>query len=259
VPAGGADELSIGPPRAFGSGGPWQQAAISENGEVFAAFHDDHLHTFEAEGTRMMARTAVCGSQSQFRRLSLSPDGQMLATGGHHDAVVRIWDSRTGALIKELADPEWSPEGSPCPAFDPNGRSLVTTCWWSYRVWETNSWTPGVRVSRSDLGLMAISHRSGMIALRDGQTSIQLRDVQSGELLATLQSPLRDHITELAFSPDDTQLAVTHWGTRELLVWDLRLIREQLAKMGLDWNRPPYPPAAEKTESKFTSITVQER
>ena len=25
-------------------------------------------------------------------------------------------------------------------------------------------------------------------------------------------------------------------------VWDLRLIREQLAKMGLDWDMPSYPP-----------------
>jgi hypothetical protein len=105
---------------------------------------------------------------------------------------------------------------------------------------------------------MAISHRSGLIALREGQASIHLRDLGSGELLATLQSPLRDHITDLIFSPDDTQLAVIHWGTRELLVWDLRLICEQLAKMGLDWNRPPYPPATEKTESKFSSITVHE-
>lgn len=103
---------------------------------------------------------------------------------------------------------------------------------------------------------MSISHRSGLIALRDGQTSIQLRDLACGEVVATLKSPLRDHVTDLAFSPDDTQLAVIHWGTRELLVWDLRLIREQLAKMGLDWNRPPYPPMADKTETRFTRVTV---
>ncbi len=254
--ASGSGELSIGPPSAVGSAGPWQQAAISENGQVFAAFHGDHIRIFEAEGMRTMARTALCGSEGQFRRLSFSPDGQRLATGGHHDTVVRIWDSRTGALIKELADPEWIPDGSPCPAYEPNGRSLVITCWGSYRVWETNSWTPGVRVPRSDLGLIAISHRSGLMALRDGQTSIQLRDLATGEVLATLKSTLRDHVTGFAFSPDDTQLAVIHWGTRELLVWDLRLIRQQLAKMGLDWKRPPYPPEADKPQFKSTKVTV---
>src|SRR5436190_1344753 len=92
--------------------------------------------------------------------------------------------------------------------------------------------------------------------VRYGQSSIQLQDLANGEVLTTLQSPVPSHVISLAFSPDDAQLAVTHRLTRELLVWDLRLIREQLAKMGLDWNRPPYPPVADKAEFKFTSITV---
>jgi len=91
----------------------------------------------------------------------------------------------------------------------------------------------------------------GWVAMRHGEASIQLRDVANGELLATLQSPLPDPVLTLAFSPDDTQLAVTHSGTRELLVWDLRLIREELVKMGLDWARPPYPPAAGPPASPF--------
>jgi len=254
--AGGTGELSIGPPRAVGSAGAWQQATISENGQVFAAFHGDHVSIFEAVGMRKIASTGLCGYRDQFRRLSFSSDGQMLATAGHHDTVVKIWDSLTGALIKELADPEWSRDDGLCPVFGPNGRSLVIACAGSYRVWETNSWTPGERVPRSDLALMAISHRSELMAVREGQTSIQLVALSTREVLATLKSPLRDHVTELAFSPDDTQLAVTHWGTRDLLVWDLRLIRQQLAKMGLDWNRPPYPPEADKTEFKVTKVTV---
>src|SRR6266568_2467796 len=256
--AGEAGEVSIGPPEAVGSAGAWQQAGLSENGQVFAAFHGDHVRTFDAEGMREMAHTAACGKPDQFRVLSVSPDGQRLATGGHHDTVVKIWDSRTGALIKELADAEWIPDGSPCPAFEPNGRSLIITYYWNYRVWETNSWTPGLRVPRSgpDVVAMALSHRGGLVAMRSGQTSIQLRDLATGEVLATLQSPIRYHVIALAFSPDDTQLAVVHWGTRELLVWDLRLLREELAKMGMDWARPPFPPEADKSQFKFTNVTV---
>jgi hypothetical protein len=103
---------------------------------------------------------------------------------------------------------------------------------------------------------MDSSHRGGLVAMRAGQTSIQLIDVPRGEVLATLQSPIRSHIVWLAFSPDDSQLAVIHWGTRELLVWDLRLIRQQLAKMGLDWNRPLYPPEADNPQFKSTRVTV---
>jgi len=256
--AGGAGEVTIGPPAAVGSAGKWQQASVSENGEVFAAFHGDRICIFEAEGLREVARTVVCGREGQFRVLSVSPDGHRLATGGHHDTVVKIWDSSTGALVKELADPEWIPEGSPCPLFEPNGRSLLIALSQNYRVWETNSWTPGVRMPRSspDVVVMAMSHQGGIVAMRSGQTSIQLMDVATGAVLATLQSPIRSHVVRVAFSPDDTQLAVTHWGTRELLVWDLRLLRQELAKMGMDWARPPFPPDENLAPLKSNRITV---
>jgi len=74
-----------------------------------------------------------------------------------------------------------------------------------------------------------------------GGTAIQLRDLVSGGVLAVLRAPFSDFDHELAFSPDDTQLAVAHNATRELVVLDLRLLREELAKMGMDWERPPYP------------------
>jgi hypothetical protein len=32
-------------------------------------------------------------------------------------------------------------------------------------------------------------------------------------------------------------------GDHAILLWDLRLLRRQLRTLGLDWERPPYPPA----------------
>jgi hypothetical protein len=129
--------------------------------------------------------------------------------------------------------------------FEPNGGGLIIAGGLSYRSWNTNSWNPGPRLARAGLPIMALSNRGGLAAMCDeGQTSIQLRDIATGETVATLQSPVPKHLTALAFSPDDTQIAVAHWGTRELVVWDLRLLREELKQMGLDWTRPPYPPAA---------------
>ena len=45
------------------------------------------------------------------------------------------------------------------------------------------------------------------------------------------------------FSPDGDRLAVATNGDHVQL-WDLRLIRQQLAAMGLDWDQPPDPTAA---------------
>jgi tetratricopeptide (TPR) repeat protein len=45
-------------------------------------------------------------------------------------------------------------------------------------------------------------------------------------------------------SPDGTQLIVTTNTSHCVHVWDLRLIRERLREMHLDWDLPPYPPAS---------------
>src|SRR5262249_36020236 len=48
------------------------------------------------------------------------------------------------------------------------------------------------------------------------------------------------------FSPDGTRLIGAHSSgkAKGVCVWDLQLIRGHLAEMGLDWDAPPYPPAA---------------
>jgi tetratricopeptide (TPR) repeat protein len=44
------------------------------------------------------------------------------------------------------------------------------------------------------------------------------------------------------FSPDGSQLVTYDGRDGSFQVWDLRLIRQELAEMGLDWDLPPYPP-----------------
>jgi hypothetical protein len=44
-------------------------------------------------------------------------------------------------------------------------------------------------------------------------------------------------------SSDGTQLVASNDDSQSIHVWDLRAIREQLAKIRLDWDLPPYPPA----------------
>jgi WD40 repeat protein len=48
---------------------------------------------------------------------------------------------------------------------------------------------------------------------------------------------------QFQFSPDGSQLAAAQ-ANKQVQLWDLRLIRQELAQMNLDWDMPPYPPAA---------------
>ncbi len=73
----------------------------------------------------------------------------------------------------------------------------------------------------------------------DGQNAV-LAEARDGRQLATLQSPEPENVLALAFSPDCTRLAASK-GNSRIEIWDLALIRRELAAMGLDWDAPPYP------------------
>jgi len=70
-------------------------------------------------------------------------------------------------------------------------------------------------------------------------------DPATGQEFATLQPREQQIISALAWSPDGSKLAV-NTSTQFIQLWDLRLIRSELATMGLDWELPPYPPISNK-------------
>jgi len=91
-------------------------------------------------------------------------------------------------------------------------------------------------------------------ALRDKQT-IQVCEACSGRLLAALQAPDAGRIAALRFSPDSTQLAALE-ANAQVQLWDLRLIRQQLKQMQLDWDLPSYPgPDASSSAAPLTLET----
>jgi hypothetical protein len=79
------------------------------------------------------------------------------------------------------------------------------------------------------------------LALETGQGVVRLVDPDTGREYARLEDPNQDRCRGYpAFSPDGTKLIVIG-ETQSLHVWDLRAIREELAKLDLDWDAPPYP------------------
>jgi tetratricopeptide (TPR) repeat protein len=66
-----------------------------------------------------------------------------------------------------------------------------------------------------------------------------LLDVATGRTLAKLEDPHRDRPGWLSFTPDGSRFVIVSTFGKSIHVWDLRLIREQLATMGLDWETSP--------------------
>ena len=87
---------------------------------------------------------------------------------------------------------------------------------------------------------MALSDDSATVALALSRDTVRLIEAVSGRELATLEAPEAHDIYWLRFSPDGSRLAVLY-RDGPVHVWDLRLIRDQLVEMKLDWELPPLP------------------
>lgn len=79
------------------------------------------------------------------------------------------------------------------------------------------------------------------MAVRRSVRQITLIHPATGRELATLEPLFPSPVDELSLSPGGTRL-VARTRTGLACVWDLRLIRRQLAAKGLDWNLPSYSP-----------------
>jgi WD40 repeat protein len=166
------------------------------------------------------------------RYIAVSPDGRHVATGSHSDAGVVIWDALTGKLVQTL--PAMSARAAKVE-FSSNGRWLAAS---DGGLWETVSWTLARRFDPC-FGI-AFSPDSKILAMKDHLGVASLVDPETGRVYARLEDPHADRAECLCFSPSGKQLIATRTDSSTVQMWDLRVIREELARIGLDWDLPPY-------------------
>jgi WD40 repeat protein len=248
-PSTNAGEICFGPPEAIGPGRSNGLVRSSADGKLIAAVCRDHCHVFDAVSRAELAQT---GYQRGMTYPTFSPDGQWLATGVLDQKGVRIWQARTGRLARELPT-----DGSWDVLFSPDGRWLVAGARTECCLWDVGSWTLRLRAARASLAAamvkMAFSPDGRILALTPTPNSVRLLDLATDRELATLETPGLASISWLAFTPDGAQL-VGSGGTHSIHVWDLRLLRQKLAAMDLDWKQPSFPPAAPQADVERVTV-----
>jgi tetratricopeptide (TPR) repeat protein len=90
----------------------------------------------------------------------------------------------------------------------------------------------------------AFSPDSRLLAVNDVFGALRLLEVPTAREVARLTAPEPAWYQPHAFTPDGTRLIAVNIRMTEFYVWDLRLIRQQLKDLGMDWEWPAFPPAA---------------
>ena len=195
--------LRIGPPRTVDLPFIPISADVRQDGRAVAV-------ASERSGTALVVDLATeavrctLAPHPILNRAVLSPDGRWVATSGWHTPSVKVWDARTGAMVKEL------PLGIMNTAFfSPDGRTLVTSRGDEYRFWDVASWRPARRLPweiPSYPGWVAFSPDRKLLALELSPAVIHLVDAATGRTLAKLEDPRSDRAQWLGFTPDGARL-----------------------------------------------------
>ncbi len=189
--------------------------------------------------------------------VAVSPDTERLATSGWHSDRVKVWDGRSGKLIKDLEVGSIS-----AVFFTPDNRELIVARGAEFTFYDLNSLEVSRRMPR-EIGLypghVAFTADGKLMALEMAPGLIHLKEITSGRTVAKLEDPNGDHSTWMSFTPDGTQLIVAARYAGAIHRWDLRAIRARLKTMGLDWDWPEFsaPPSETSFSKNHRPLRVQ--
>ncbi len=181
------------------------------------------------DGRPEKARTIASGEQ--MTGLSLSPDGRWAASATLPATDVRLWDAQTGKSIGLLGMP-----GATLNRFTPDGRWLVVRGPKEFRLWAVGAWTRGpswpVPSGSRAIARISFSPDGRILALPQTTTQFQFIDTRNFTEALSLAVPLQIH--DVVWSHDSRRFYLLAADNR-VLECDLAALRQELAKLGLDW------------------------
>jgi serine/threonine protein kinase/WD40 repeat protein len=245
----GASAYRLGKPRPFFDAPDLQGASLSADGRHLAVTQLTSNQAFIFDLQDPAAKVVLAGHR-WVNRIALSPDGQWVATASWHNPLVKIWDARSGDLVRTITEPTRT-----LATFSPDGRWLATSSS-EYQLWEVAAWQPKSPPKAGDGNTFTAFSPDGRMMARADRHKIQLLETITEKPLATLEAPGTIVLQNCQFSPDGSQLAVVQFD-QQVQLWDLRLIRQELAEMHLDWDRPPYPPANKMAAAGPVTLEIE--
>lgn len=223
-----ADEsgaVRTGPPEYWGAAAPGNRRACRV-GDIVAWARNAQV-AVQKEGRALVTLEAL----APLDHVAMSPDGRWLAAAAYPAALVHLWDT-VGWRRQEI------PVDTPViVAFTPESRYLMIGAPKAFSFIDLNTGQRNAlprRQASSVPGPMAFSPDGKTMAIASSRTLIALHEYPSLRELASLESPHGTTLDWLEFDAKGEHLAVAGAPNR-VLVWDLHILRQKLARMGLDW------------------------
>lgn len=160
-------------------------------------------------------RLTLSGHKAPVRAVAISPNGQIIASGGD-EKPVKLWDALTGKLLFDL---NGHVQNIKSVAFTTDGTTLVSSDTETIILWNTKT---------GQLIRTITAHKNGVFAAivtPDGQTlvsagadnTIKLWDIKTGKLQRSLKAEAR----VLAVSPDGKTLFSGGENGGKIRIWNL--------------------------------------
>jgi eukaryotic-like serine/threonine-protein kinase len=247
----------LGPPRRLWNAGPprGSQCGGSADGRTFAFPFANGAKLIQLGSPSTIKRL----DQEDVRNCSVSPNGKWVATGSHNSTDgfgASIWEAASDCLkpVKKLPVPKQC-----IPTFSPDGCWLMTNAG-GCRLWrvprkQDDTWAdrPTITIGGDSA---CFSPDSRLLAVEDTPGTIRLVETETGTEIVRLESPEQSRLSPQCFSPDGTRLIASGHDTGSLHVWDLQLLRQELAPLGLDWSAPSYSSARSVAPAKALLVDV---
>jgi WD40 repeat protein len=246
--------VTLGPPDCLFPDAPGALSSASSDGAVLAIPESGSGFMVWRRGQPEMRIDAGLG---QVGSVAVAPDGRLIAvvdaSSKTDDDRIRIFDSASGTLLANLAASAQS-----LVSFSPDGRWLAA--WRDFATSHCQIWRVGQWNSVHELDALRITF--------DAESSTAVASSTQGTL-ALLDPDTQREFLRLWFSDEDTVIGQCYAGFSSghatLLLGsdrhesarmiDLRMIRGQLAALGLDWSPTEVPSVPTTREPRVRWLT----